>query len=640
VWIFFTAGVPASTARRLGAALLREAMTARAEIDLVSYDRLFPAQDFVPNGSFGNLIALPLQGECRKQQRTVFLNPATLEPWPDQWAFLSSVARLTPEATTAVTDALRPVEVGPTVGRGFAANRTRDLPVPPVIRATLGSSVSLERIGLPPPMLALLKHTASLHNPEFYEKERLRFSTWGVPRLLRCYQEDLEHLHLPRGLLPQIERIVGDAGSRLDLVDRRANPEGVGLKFSGRLSAQQQVAMDALVAHELGVLVAPPGEGKTVIACAVVAHYQVPTLVLVDRKPLVEQWQTRLEELLGLSRKQIGQIGGGRDRRTKVVDLATIQTLVRRKNNGELFSDYGLVVVDECHHIPAKTVDICLRVASTRRWLGLTATPYRRQGLEEIIEMHCGPVRHTITVKGSVSTALLRRDLIVHETLADPKVDTNGHIQKILGALVGDDERTTEICDDVVEAVGRGRNCLVLTRRLAHVDALCRTLQTKGLQPLVLRGGMGKKARIAVTEQLAGREAPILLVATASFIGEGFDCPRLDTVFLAYPIAWKGNVVQYVGRVMRAFEGKEHVEVHQAHALQADRWIHGSRLRRTQIRPPPLTSPRRNDRADNSATNAPLPPAKPQVSTPPTGTGLEGSRSIRLSYGGEKEPYG
>ncbi len=583
-WTFFTAPVAASTARSIGAGLLRETMAARAEVDLESYDRLFPTQDFLPKAGLGNLIALPLQGECRRRGTTEFLDPRTLKPWDDQWAFLSSVARLAPDAAESIAQHLRPVEVGPDATRLRRSARSADLPTPASISTSLGAAVSIAIIGLPPSLVAAFKHLASLHNPEYYEKERLRFSTFRTPRFVRCYWEDLEHLHLPRGLLPQCEKLAQEAGSRLEVADNRPHAPRIELEFHGSLTAQQEQAVRELARHELGVLVAPPGEGKTVMACALIARHAVPTLVLVDRKPLAEQWRQRLRDHLGLDHRQVGQVGGGRNRLSGVVDLATIQTLARRDDeaNGQLFARYGLVVVDECHHIPAVTFDRCLRSASTRRWLGLTATPYRRQGLEEIIEMHCGPVRHTITVAGSTSTALLRRDLIVHETGSHVAESESAHIQTVLAALADDAERTARICDDIADALQRGRNCVVLTRWVSHVESLRDDLQARGLDPLVLHGRLGHKQRAAITARLAdGAVAgPILLVATASFVGEGFDCPPLDTVFLAFPLAWKGSVVQYVGRVMRASAGKHNVEVHDYVDIQIPviRRMHEKRL--------------------------------------------------------------
>ncbi|MGH9280843.1 MAG: TOTE conflict system archaeo-eukaryotic primase domain-containing protein [Acidimicrobiales bacterium] len=248
VWLFFTAPVPAATARTIGAALIRETMAARVELDLDSYDRLFPAQDFLPKAGFGNLIALPLHGGRRREGATEFLDPATLKPWEDQWAFLSSVARLTPGAARSIAEGLRPVEVGPAAAR-LRRSRRAESPPPESIRATLGAAVSIARIGLPPSLVASLKHQASLQNPEYYEKERLRFSTFRTPRFVRCYWEDLEHLHLPRGLLPQVESVVQQAGSRLAITDARPNPQPCGLAFRGALSEQQARAVDDLAAH-------------------------------------------------------------------------------------------------------------------------------------------------------------------------------------------------------------------------------------------------------------------------------------------------------------------------------------------------------------------------------------------------------
>ena len=360
VWVFFSGNVPASTARTLGAGVLRAAMELRAEIDLASYDRLFPSQDFMPNGSFGNLIALPLQRTARRQGNTVFLDPATLQPVEDQWAFLAGVPRMSPAAVAAIAESMGPIVLGPG-SRTSTTRRTDDRPAPERVRARLGGMVSVERIGLPPSMIAELKHCASLHNPKFHELEALRKSTHATPRFVRCYREELDLLHLPRGLLPDVERIVAEAGSRLELVDVRPRPERSPLVFRGVLSEVQQKAFDALAAHEIGVLAAPPAIGKTVIACALIAHHGVPTLVIVDRKELAEQWRARLVEFVGLEKRQIGQLGGGRSRRSGIVDIATFQTLARLDNPDEVLEEYGMVVVDECHHLPAVSFENVVR---------------------------------------------------------------------------------------------------------------------------------------------------------------------------------------------------------------------------------------------------------------------------------------
>jgi superfamily II DNA or RNA helicase len=562
VWALFSAEVSAVSARRLGACLLREAMSMRSELDLASYDRLFPAQEFMPKGSLGNLIALPLQGVTRRQGNTVFLDPSTLEPFGDQWRFLSGLGRLSAPAVESLVESLRPVEAGPDATRLRAPRDRPAVPVPARIPARRAAMLVVERIGLPPPLVASLKHLASLHNPDFYEKQRLRFSTWRTPRFIRCYEETIDELRLPRGLLDQAERLIRDAGSSLVIAEGCPPPAAAAFDFAGVLTDQQQRALGALAGHELGVLVAPPGAGKTVIACARIAEVGVRTLVVVNRRPLMDQWRARLEALLGLTSAEIGKLNSGAKRRVGLVDVVMAQSLARRDDIEELTAGYGLVVVDECHHIPAATFEAFVRRIPVRGWLGLTATPYRRDGLEDLITMHCGPIRHQIPAEAGPSAGL-QLELIVHHTGHEPPTVDDQPIQDIFRCLVEDDYRTAVICDDVERALDRGRRCLVLTQRTDHIERLCKELESRGHGPLVLRGGMGQRARRAVLDELGqARDKGLVLIATGSYLGEGFDSPQLDTLFLAFPLAFKGGIVQYVGRVLRAAEGKHDVEVH------------------------------------------------------------------------------
>jgi superfamily II DNA or RNA helicase len=562
VWIFFAEAVPASTARSLGAGLLRQAMARRVEIDLASYDRLFPSQDFVPKGSFGNLIALPLQGAARRANNTCFLDPSSLEPWPDQWQFLSSVEALSAEATISVASAVGGFELGPDMHSRGRWKSMAVTPVPASVSAQLGGQLSLVRAGLPAPLVAELKHLASLHNPEFYEKQKMRFSTWSTPRIIRCYEEDLDLIHFPRGLTDRIGRLLRDAGSNLDVVDVRPDPPSLDVTFQGRLDDIQERAVDVMAGHDLGILVAPPGTGKTVMGCALIARHHTPTLVLCDRHELIDQWRARLLTHLDLEPGDIGQIGAGKKRTTHRVDIATIQSLARKADPAAAFDGYGLVIVDECHHLPAVSFDQAVRRGSVRRWLGLTATPYRRDGLEGILKMQCGPVRHEISAKATAA-ASMRLELVVHETLSDPVPVDNPPIQQLFKGLVEDHERNAMICDDVAAAVTGGRNCLVLTQRTEHIDRLVAGLAERETSALVLKGGLGKKARTAVRDVLDDESARgLVLVGTGSYLGEGFDWPTLDTLFLAAPMAWRGRVEQYAGRLLRAHADKTDVEVH------------------------------------------------------------------------------
>ena len=339
VWTFFSAPVSAASARQLGIRLLKETMVIRAEMDLASYDRFFPSQDFLPRAGFGNLIALSLQKKCRAAGNTEFLNldESELRPWPDQWSFLGQIKRLGPSQVEALLEKIPPVSVGPSNPRTVSPSFRQRYPAPKQIRSALGATLSVEKSGIPPWLLAQMKQLALLHNPQFYEREKLRLSTWRIPRFIRCYEEDASHIHLPRGTVKELKKVAAEAGTEFSLTDQRPVPEKLSLKFVGSLTPEQMNAVRSVLSDDMGVLIAPPGAGKTVMGCYAVAERNVPTLILAHRKPILDQWRSQLGALLGLSPRLVGQVGGGRNRQTGAIDLGMMQSL-KRFDDLEAFS--------------------------------------------------------------------------------------------------------------------------------------------------------------------------------------------------------------------------------------------------------------------------------------------------------------
>ncbi len=432
--------------------------------------------------------------------------------------------------------------------------------MPETLTATLAQRLYIRTGGVPAALLDAMRRLATFSNPLFLERQRLRISTARTPRVIACFEQQGDFLVLPRGTLAPLQEMLAGLDIRLGLADERRDGAELETSFTGELRDIQAAAAREMLVHEFGVLCAPPGIGKTVIAANVIAARGRSTLVVVHSKPLLEQWTLRLTQFLDLDSKEIGIIGAGKNKPTGRLDVATVQSLGRRENLRELLARYGHIVVDECHHVPAVTAEQVLQSAPARYVTGLTATPYRRDGHHPIIAMQCGPIRHEIDRQATSSGPELRLRIVRRETSFDPAVlPTDAGIQEIYGALAADELRADLIARDTIKLTAEGRSPIVLTERREHLQQLAARLRDHVPALIELHGDMRPRQRRAAIEQLATTDVntPRAVLATGRYIGEGFDDARLDTLLLAMPIAWKGTVVQYAGRLHRPRPGKQ-----------------------------------------------------------------------------------
>lgn len=527
---------------------------------MASYDRLFPNQDTMPAGGFGNLIALPLQQNPRKEGDTVFVDD-NFDAYADQWAYLASLPRLSTETVHAIAeDATRTDRV---IGVPLAISADEDEskpwtrspsrkpaavpiegPLPSEVRAVLSQRLFVEKGG---------------------KKQKMRLSTATTPRVISCAEDHPEHVALPRGCRDDLSNLLAGYDIPLAIEDKRNEGEPVEFRFQGRLTGMQEEAVKVLLSHDDGVFVAPPGTGKTVVGAFLTAARGRNTLVLVHRKPILDQWVARLSSFLGVEPKSIGRIGGGKNLPTGRLDVAMIQSLVRKGNVNDLVARYGHVIVDECHHLPAVSFERVLAEVKGRYVTGLTATPYRRDGHQPIIHMQLGPVRFASSRQRHATEQTFEQRLILRETnFGVGDLGPDAGIQEIYAVLAANEDRNMLIFGDVLKSLEEGRSPVLLTERKDHLDLLAERFRKFTRHLVVLKGGMTARKRKEAMERLASipNDEERLILATGRHLGEGFDDVRLDTLFLTLPVSWKGTLVQYAGRLHRHRPEKSEIRIY------------------------------------------------------------------------------
>ena len=583
VWLFFEQPTPSRLARKLGFAILTEATNRNGRISFKSYDRFFPNQDQLPEGGLGNLVALPLQGQARKQGNSLFVDD-NYSPYPDQWDFLRSIPTISSEQLDTI------LQTHTTKDLGELASSTEERPwlmpkssplthqdFPSQLTIVQANGLYIPLSGLSAKVINHLKRIASFKNPEFYTKQAMRFSTFSTPRIICCAELSEDFLVLPRGCEDAVTQLLESNFIAYRFEDQTYHGQPIHVTFNGQLRDEQQLALSKLTLKTNGTLSANTAFGKTVTAAALIASRQVNTLILVHTKALLEQWKNTLSRFLSIEfeapqtptrrgRKKtfspIGTLDSSGNHLSNIIDIVVIQSCINNDNVKEFVRNYGMVIVDECHHVSAVQFERVLRFANAQYIYGLTATPIRKDGHQPIIFMQCGPIRYTANKSAlhhSFTRELRPRFTAFKNIFAEPLTYTQQ-----IHEIANNELRNRMIISDVCQAIQQGRTPIILTQLTAHVHVLAQMLTPHCQNVICLIGSDSTKQKRLTMETLRSipSEQSLAIIATGKYIGEGFDFPRLDTLFLTLPIAWKGLVAQYTGRLHREYDGKDDVIVY------------------------------------------------------------------------------
>lgn len=575
IWFFFEEALSARIVRKMGTLLITAAMSLDHKIDFKSYDRLFPNQDTLPKGGFGNLIALPLQKKAREYGNSVFVNQ-DFQEYEDQWHFLSQIKKITENEVNQIIQALVK-EIGSASILPVLNNEERisnkqtifleKIDFPEKVICIKMNQLYIKKEGISQKALSVLKRMAAFQNPEFYQAQAMRKSTWRIQRMISCSDENEEYLVLPRGLKEKFEKLLRELKVSFKIEDKSFKGNKLAVSFNGTLRTEQKIAVEKMLTEDTGILCGTTAFGKTIAALTIIAERKVNTLILVNKTSLVDQWHEKINEFLVFENEEdkiVGQLGGGKKKLTNKVDIALLQSMYRKEKVHESIYNYGMIIVDECHHISAFSFEKVLKQANAKYIYGLTATPTRKDGHEPIVFMQCGPIRYKDDAKKQTNKRPFEHTVITQFIPLISGIYQEMSLQEIYQKIAESDVRNEKIINDVISCYREGRNSIVLTERVSHVEALEKQLIKHIPNVIAVTGAMGKKKRTEMMRKIKETPAnkPLTIISTGKYIGEGFDEPRLDTLFLAMPISFKGRVQQYAGRLHRLYDGKMEVRIY------------------------------------------------------------------------------
>ena len=586
LWIFFSEKIKAKTARQFGSLILQASMLKNHSISFESFDRMFPNQDEIPNGGYGNLIALPLQGRAVKEKHSVFTDESFL-PYDDQWKYLSSVQKLSEKEIIEISEQIQkklgfaisackeenPFENKKPLSNSLKSKDTGNEELSSSdfsqkVKITLTNRIEIQKAGISEKALYILRRTAVFLNPEYYKNLRLHLPLYNIPGFIDCSKENAECLLLPRGLLDETLETLKSANAGYEIADKRESGTKIDLAFKAELYDEQKLALTEMLKNDTGILSAGTGFGKTVTAAALIARRKTNTLILVQTHALLEQWKKSVKTFLDFAP---GTIASGKDKSTGIVDIAIVKSLT--ENNSDRIKPrthkYGMVIIDECHHVSAFSTENLASSFCAKYVYGLTATPIRRDGHQKIIFYQCGKILFSTSSKQmnkmqNFDHYFIPRFSNFHFKPDANTTDKNRSINSYYAELVKNEARNELIAEDVKNAVKNGRTPLVLSDRIEHLETLEKHLKNSAKNVILITGRGTLKQKKTQLEKLNSipKEESLIVLATGKYAGEGFDQPRLDTLMLVFPFSWKGTLAQYCGRLHRNFAGKNEVQIY------------------------------------------------------------------------------
>ena len=537
VWIFFEEEFPAVKSRKLFLNLLEKSGSASIFDKSSSFDRLFPNQDFHSGKGLGNLIALPFYSKSLEKGNSCFIDVETLKPINNQWEFLEQVSRISSIKLDEIID-----EIG-----------INKIDIPTIVNNNnlticLENDVSINKNAIPKKLIDYIKSEYNISNSEYFIKKKSNISTWNTPRYYKLIDETDDRIIIPRGAIGEIIRFCNKENIKYDFIDKRKKNVNIQFTENIKLLKHQAVSVESTYKKDFGIIVSPPGSGKTIMALKIIANKKQPALIIVHRKQLLEQWSDRIEAFLKIQKKEIGKIGQGKIKVGKHITIAMIQSLSKKIDQLDT-DNFKTLIIDECHHIPAETFAKTISKLTPFYQYGITATPFRKNDDGKMISSYLGQIISEIATK-DIEHFKIPKIIIRNTDFEVPYNNKTDDFEVVSKMLINDSNRNKLICNDISKELKERKKVIVITERIDHIDALTQILKSKH-EIISISGNDSEKDKKHKWEIITKGDFEIL-ITTGQFFGEGIDISNIDTLFLVYPFSFKGKLIQYIGRVQRA----------------------------------------------------------------------------------------